>query len=118
MLDHYYFSITLSAQKMLADFAPAALDRLMSRIMLDCAMELLATAYHPGLRRFINPSGRARLPGALVEQDGNYGALHTMLKHGAVNYLNEPFGATIHDMPVWGYDFPPGRVAIHSLQEK
>ena len=118
MLDHYYFSITLSAQKMLADFGPTALDRLMGRIMLDRSMELLATAYHPGLRRFINASGRARLPGVLVEQDGIYGALHTLSKQGAVNYLNEPFGATVHGMPVWGYDFPPGRVAIQSLQSK
>ena len=118
MLDHYYFSITLSAQKMLADFGPTALDRLMGRIMLDRSMELLATAYHPGLRQFINASGRARLPGVLVEQDGIYGALHTLSKQGAVNYLNEPFGATVHGMPVWGYDFPPGRVAIQSLQSK
>ena len=118
MLDHYYFSITLSAQKMLADFAPTALDQLMGRIILDRSMELLATAYHPGLRRFINASGRARLSGVLVEQDGIYGALHTISKQGAVNYLDEPFGATVHGMPVWGYDFPPGRVAIQSLQSK
>ena len=116
MLDHYYLSITLSAQKMLADFGPTALDRLMGRIMLDRSMELLTTAYHPGLRRFINASGRARLPGVLVEQDGIYGALHTLSKQGAVNYPNEPIGAIVHGMPAWGYDFPPGRVAIQSLQ--
>jgi hypothetical protein len=118
MLDHYYFSITLSAQKMFADFGPTALDRLMGRIVLDRSMELLATAYHPSLRRFINASGRARLSGVLVEQDGIYGALHTLSQQGAVNYVSEPFGATVHGMPVWGYDFPPGRVAIQSLQEK
>ena len=118
MLDHHYFSITLSAQKMIADFAPTALDRLMGRIMLDRSMELLATAYHPGLRRFISASGRARLSGVLVEQDGIYGALHTLSKQGAVNYLNEPMRSTVHGMPVWGYDFPPGRVAIQSLLSK
>ena len=118
MLDHYYFSITLSAQKMFADFAPTAFDRLMGRIMVDRSIELLATAYHPGLRRFINASGRARLSGVLVEQDGIYGVLHTLSKQGVVNYVSEPFNATVHGMPVWGYDFPPGRVAIQSLKEK
>jgi hypothetical protein len=118
MLDHYYFSITLSTQKMISDFGPTALDRLMGRIVLDRSMELLATAYHPSLRRFINASGRARLSGVLVEQDGIYGALHTLSQQGAVNYVSEPFRATVHGMPVWGYDFPPGRVAIQSLREK
>ena len=32
MLDHYYFSITLSAQKMFADFGPSATDRLMDYV--------------------------------------------------------------------------------------
>jgi hypothetical protein len=118
MLDHYYFSITLSDQKMIADFGPTAPDRLMGRIMLDKSIELLTTAYHPDLRRFVNASGRARLAGVLVEQDGIYGALHTLSKRGTVNYLNEPFAATVHGMPVWGYDFPPGRVAIQSLRKK
>jgi len=118
MLDHYYFSITLSVQKMLADFAPTALDRLMARTMLDRSIELLAAAYHPGLHRFINPSGRATLSGVLVTQEGINSVLHTLSKQGVVNYLNEPFNATVHGMPVWGHDFPPGRVAIQSLKEK
>jgi hypothetical protein len=118
MLDHYYFSITISAQKMFADFAPTALDRLMGRIMLDRSLELLTTAYHPDLRRFINASGRARLAGVLVEQDGIYGALHTMSNEGVNNYLSQPMNATLHGMPVWGYDFPPGRVAMQSLPSK
>ena len=32
-------------------------------------------------------SGRARISGVLVEQDGIYGALHTVSKEGVVNYL-------------------------------
>jgi len=118
LLDHYYFSITLSVQKMLADFGPTSLDRLMGRILVDRSIELLATSYHPSLRRFISASGRARLSGVLVEQDGIYGVLHTLSKKGAVNYVNKPFNMTVHGMPVWGYDFPPGRVAIQSLKEK
>ncbi|MDQ3814517.1 MAG: hypothetical protein M3347_11270 [Armatimonadota bacterium] len=118
MLDHYYFSITLSVQKIFADFGPTALDRLMGRIILDRSMELLATAYHPNLRRCINASGRARLPGVLVEQDGIYGALHTLSRQGTLNYLDQPKDAKAHGMPIWGYDFPPGRVAIQSLPQK
>ena len=116
MLDHYYLSITFSAQKMFADFAPSALDRLMGRILVDRTMEMLITVYHPKLRRFVASSGRARLPGVLVEQDGIYGALHTVSKAGVLNYLDKPSSAAVHGMPVWGTDFPPGRVAIQTLQ--
>ena len=70
VLDHYYLSITLSAQKMFADYGPTAFDRLAGRIMLERTMEMLASVYHPLLGRFVGPSGRARLPGVLVEQDG------------------------------------------------
>lgn len=117
MLDHYYLSITLSAQKMFADFAPTAIDRLMGRILVDRTMEMLTTAYHPRLRRFVSSSTRARMSGVLIEQDGIYGALHTVSKAGAVKYLDQPPPATVHGMPAWGYDFPPGRVAMQSLQQ-
>jgi hypothetical protein len=115
MLDHYYLSITLSAQKMFADFAPTAIDRLMGRILVDRTMEMLTSVYHPRLRRFVSSSTRARMSGVLIEQDGIYGALHTVSKAGAVKYLDQPLPATVHGMPAWGYDFPPGRVAMQSL---
>jgi hypothetical protein len=115
MLDHYYLSITFSAQKMFADFAPLPIDRLMGRILVDRTMEMLITVYHPALRRFVAASGRARLPGILVEQDGIYGALHTVSKAGVLNYVDKPASALAHGMPVWGGDFPPGRVALQTL---
>ncbi len=115
MLDPYYFSITLSAQKMFADFAPTPIDRLMGRILVDRTMEMLITAYHSRLRRFVSSAGRARVSGLLVEQDGIYGVLHTVSKDGAANYLDQPDTGTSHGMPVWGYDFPPGRVAMQAL---
>ncbi|MBS0520969.1 MAG: hypothetical protein JSR90_19870 [Proteobacteria bacterium] len=117
VLDHYYLSITLSGQKMFADFAPTPVDRLMGRILVDRTMEILTTLYHPQLRRFVSSSNRARLSGVLVEQDGIYGALHTVSKQGVVKYADRPFDAKVHGMPVWGYDFPPGRVAMQSLQQ-
>src|SRR5476649_1881425 len=115
LLDHYYLSITLSAQKMFADFGPTPVDRLMGRILVDRTMELLTSLYHSRLKRYVSSSGRARLSGVLVEQDGIYGALHTISKEGAVNYPDATPEVHVHGMPVWGYDFPPGRVAIQSL---
>lgn len=115
LLDHYYLSITLSAQKMFADFGPTPVDRLMGRILVDRTMELLTTLYHSRLKRFVSSSGRARLSGVLIEQDGIYGALHTLSKEGAVNYLDKASDDHVRGMPVWGYDFPPGRVAIQSF---
>lgn len=115
MLDHYYLSITLSAQKMFADFAPLPLDRLMGRILVDRTMEMLVSVHHPKLRRFVSSSGRARISGVLVEQDGIYGAVHASSAKGTANYLDKPANANVEGMPVWGYDFPPGRVAIQTL---
>ena len=115
MLDHYYLSITLSAQKMFADYAPLPIDRLMGRILVDRTMEMLISVHHPKLRRFVSSSGRARLSGVLVEQDGVYGAVHASSKNGSANYIDKPADAKADGMPVWGYDFPPGRAAIQSL---
>ncbi|HYD06847.1 MAG TPA: hypothetical protein VEC60_14025 [Reyranella sp.] len=117
MLDHYYVSITLSAQKMIADYAPTALDRLMGRIVLDRTMEMLVSCYQPRLRRFVSSSGRARLSGVLVEQDGIYGALHTLSREGTLIHRDAGPDGKAHGLPVWGYDFPPGRVAIQTLQQ-
>jgi len=117
MLDHYYVSITLSGQKMIADYGPTALDRLMGRIVLDRTMEMLITLYHSRLRRFVSCSGRARISGVLVEQDGIYGALHTLSKEGTLIHMQSPPDGTAQGLPVWGYDFPPGRVAIQTLQQ-
>jgi hypothetical protein len=118
ILDHYYLSITLSGQKMFADFAPTPVDRLIGRVLVDRTMEMLVTLYHSRLRRFVSSSGRARLSGVLVEQDGIYGALHTVSKDGAVKYADRSAkDGKVRGMPVWGYDFPPGRVAMQGLHE-
>jgi hypothetical protein len=116
-LDHYYLSITLSGQKMFADFAPTPVDRLMGRILVDRTMEMLVTLYHSRLRRFVSSSGRARIGGLLAEQDGVYGALHSVSKEGAVKYVDRTAirDSQVHGLPIWGYDFPPGRVAMQSI---
>jgi hypothetical protein len=116
MLDPYYLSITLSALKLFRDFAPTPLDRLMGRVLVDRTLELLVSVYHPALRRFVCSGSRVRLSGVLAEQDGIYGALHTVSKAGVVNHLDLTSKDTVHGMPAWGYDYPPGRVAMQSLQ--
>ncbi|HQS16814.1 MAG TPA: hypothetical protein PLV46_14700 [Reyranella sp.] len=115
MLDPYYLSITLSALKLFRDHAPTPLDRLMGRVLVDRTLELLISVYHPALRRFVCSGTRVRLSGVLAEQDGIYGALHTVSKAGVVNHLDTDPTGTVHGMPAWGYDFPPGRVAMQSL---
>jgi hypothetical protein len=115
MLDHYYLSITLSGQKMLADFAPTPIDRLMARVALDRSIDLLASSFHPNLKRIVAPSGRTNLQSVLVRQDGIYGALHAISKKGTLKYLDRPLGATVEGMSIWGDDFPPGRVAMQGL---
>ncbi len=104
ILDHYYLSITLSGQKMFADFAPTPVDRLMGRILVDRTMEMLVTLYHSRLRRFVSSSGRARLSGVLVEQDGIYGALHTVSKEGVIKYVDRSAlrENQIHGLAIWG----------------
>jgi hypothetical protein len=78
-------------------------------------MEMLITLYHPRLRRFVSSSNRARLAGVLVEQDGIYSALHTISRDGAVKYPGLKADSRVKGLNVWGYDFPPGRVAMQSL---
>ncbi len=115
MLDPYYLSITLSALKLFRDFGPTPLDRLMGRILVDRTLELLISVYHPALRRFVCSAGRARLAGIVVEQDGIYGALHTVSRAGTVNHLDRGAKDLVEGLPAWGHDFPAGRVAMQSL---
>ena len=91
MLDHYYLSITLSA--------PEDVRR------LRAAADRPADGPHPGRPHHgdadhasiirgcaaSSPRRGARgISGVLVEQDGIYGALHTVSKDGALNYSTSP----------------------------
>ena len=117
MLDHYYFSITLSAQKMFADYGPTQVDRLMGAIIRDRAVELLVSAYHPQVRRLIGASGRTRMSNVLgFEQEGGYSVLHTLSPAGVLFHADQPIDAKEHGMNLFGYDFPPGRVALQTRQ--
>ncbi|MHB9133361.1 MAG: hypothetical protein ACYDBB_20025 [Armatimonadota bacterium] len=109
-VDHYYFGLTLSDQKLFADFGPSHLDRMMGKIMLAKSVEELTSSYHPALRRFIASSSRTSTPEyLLVTQDALQHIMHSMSRSGALHDLHNtdvPAKA-----PVIGSDTPPGRVA-------
>ncbi|MFP4056703.1 MAG: hypothetical protein ACLF0G_07530 [Candidatus Brocadiia bacterium] len=113
-IDHYYYAITVSGQKMVADFGPTRLDRLMGQSMLAKSIDELATAYHPGLRRFISSSTRTAINFLLVTQDGLQHMVHTLSRNGALHDLDNPH--LPEGMPAVGREVPPRRVALQSLR--
>jgi hypothetical protein len=98
-IDHYYFPITVDAQKMVSDFGPEPLDRLMGQSCVAKSIEELTSSYHPGLRHFIYPSTRTSIPEYLLQtQGGLQMILHTLSRTG-----------TLHDI---GNTNLPGRMPV------
>jgi hypothetical protein len=111
-VDHYYFAVTVSGYKAIADFGPTPFDRLMGQSLLMKAMDELTCCYHPGLRRFIAGSSRTSLEYLLGKQDGLQYMLHTESPSGALTDVGEqkgPFGA-----PLWGQERDPLAVALQT----
>jgi hypothetical protein len=115
-IDHYYFAITLSDQKVVADFGPTLFDRLMSQGMLAKSLDELIAAYHPGLRRFIAGSSRTSLEYLLVKQDGLQYLLHTLSRAGTLHDVdNSEAKSLLPGMDnVIGEEAPPLRVAMQA----
>jgi hypothetical protein len=112
-IDHYYYAITLSDQKMFADFGPTHFDRLMGKSCLAKSMDELVSAYHPGLRHFISVSGRTSVPEYLLAtQDGLQYIMHSMSKSGALHDLTNPDMPA--KMPVLGHAFGPREAALQT----
>jgi hypothetical protein len=115
-IDHYYFAITLSDQKTVADFAPTLFDRLMSESMLAKSLDELIAAYHPGLRRFVAASTRTSLEYLLAKQDGLQYLLNTLSRAGTLHDIGNPKVKTL--LPglasVIGEEMPPLRAAIQA----
>lgn len=117
-IDHYYYSITISCQKVFADFAPTHFDRMMGTMITDRGIEMLASAYHPHLRRAIGPAARVLIANMLgFQQEGGYSVLHTLSPRGVLFHTDKSRNATQHGMRLYGGDFPPGRVAIQSIAQ-
>jgi hypothetical protein len=118
-IDHYYFAITLTAQKMIADMGPSAFDRLMGRSILLKSIDELAGAYHPGLRRLIAGASRTSMEHVLVTQDGLYHILHTLSREGVLRDLDAPLvkGQRVaNGLPVIGREVRPAHLARQTLQ--
>ncbi len=87
-IDHYYFPITVDAQKMVADFGPEPLDRLMGKSCIAKSIEELTSSYHPGLRHFIYPSTRTSIPEYVLQTQGGLQLiLHTLSRSGTLHDL-------------------------------
>ncbi|NQT89358.1 hypothetical protein HQ560_21495, partial [bacterium] len=112
-IDHYYFAITLTAQKMIADFGPTPFDRLMGRSILAKSVDELAGAYHPGLRRLIAGASRTSMEHLLVTQDGLYHILHTLSPKGVLRDLGSE---KVKGLPVIGKEVGPAHVGRQTLQ--
>ncbi len=113
-IDHYYLSITLTAQKMIADFGPTQFDRMLGRSILLKTVDELAGSYHPGLHRFISGSSRTSPNHILVSQDGVYHILHSLSRRGVLRDLDNkdlPAG-----MPAIGQEVKPAHIARQTLQ--
>jgi hypothetical protein len=112
-IDHYYFSHSLAAQKVFADFGPTVEDRLMGQAILAKSIGEIASCFHPRLKRFTSSSSRTGIAYTLALQDGLNHVLHTVMPEGA---LTDAGTATVGDgVPVIGHDFPPGLVGTLTL---
>jgi len=110
-IDHYYFSITLSGQKMFADFGPTEFDRLMGQSILAKSVEELTSSYHPGLKRFLNTSGRTAMGFLFVTQGGLEHVVHTLSHNGTLHDVgNTDDAGLIH----YDYNAPAERIALQS----
>ncbi len=114
--DDYYFGVTLRAQKMVADYGPDPVDRLLGRSMLIKGMTLLADTYHPGLRRYITGASRTAPYLRFVTQDGLYNILHTLSQRGVLTDLGTPAAELPEGEKKFGYEFPPEQVARTAAQ--
>lgn len=116
-IDHYYFSESLTAQKVFADYGPTPADRMMGQSIMTKGVEELASAYHPNLRRMVSSSGRTGIAYVLGIQDGLQHILHTLSPSGAETDLGVAAitAPNVENMPATGHNFTPGMAASQTL---
>jgi hypothetical protein len=117
-IDHYYYAITLSDQKVVADFGPTLFDRLMGQSALAKSMDETIAAYHPALRRLIAGSSRTSLEYLLAKQDGLQYLLHTLSRTGTLHDIgNLEVKKLLPGLEnVIGEEVPPLRVAMQATK--
>ena len=112
-IDHYYFSMSLIAQKLFADLGPTGYDRMLGRSLIAKGVSELSSLYHPHLRRFVSPSGRTGIAYLLAQQDGLQHVLHTLSPEGT---LTDTKRQEIGGLEVYGHDLLPGVVGQSALE--
>ena len=120
--DTYYQALTLCAACALKHHAENPLDSLSARIHSSRLLEMVISMYHPNLRRTAHPQGRGGLSLSLLYQDGPYNILHSLSRDGVLMHTEDldPAGfkgpaynwGRIYDIPIFGGEGPPGRVAM------
>jgi hypothetical protein len=108
-VDHYYLAVSLSAEKILADFGPTPVDRMMGLSTMTKTVDELFSCYHPALRRFICTSCRTSLEYPLITQDGLQYITHTLSRAGAVTDAGQKTGPA--GLPILGHETAPSFVA-------
>jgi hypothetical protein len=107
--DHYYLGLSLKNLKTFASFGPEHVDRLMGQITLQKSVDELADLYHPGLKRFITPSGRTVVSYLLATSEAPNYIIHTLSRKGAITDLG--VGTVGNNIPTAGHDTLPGEIA-------
>ena len=114
-IDHYYYSVTLATQIPFSIYSPLVEQQVMGESILAKNVGELCCNYHPTLKRFTSSATRTGVSYSLYTQDGVSSIMHTILPNGALTDLSS---TTIgNNLPVFGYDLPPGKVATLALQK-
>ncbi len=115
-IDHYYYSITLSGNKTVADFGPTQYDRVLGRSVVAYNLEELTAAWHPALKRFIAPSSRTSLEHMLVTTDGIQFIMHTLSKDGALFDFDQE-QTLVPGSKLIGHEVAPAIIALQAMPQ-
>ncbi|MHC4887308.1 MAG: hypothetical protein ACYTGH_19700, partial [Planctomycetota bacterium] len=125
-IDHYYWALTFSGNKLFPDFAREPEDQMAGWSIIAKGMNDLAGAYHPGLKKLLGPASRTYYQHVLGEMDGLYTLLHTVSPKGTLvdtdtgvqphlTMAKDKKGKKPPAKSAWGHDFPPALVAMQTL---
>ena len=112
-LDHYYYAVTVSGNKAVADFSGTPYDLLLGQSLMVKNMEELIGAYHPGLRSYISGASRTSLEYLIGKQDGLQYIMHTVSPSGALR--DRGVRTLPGNIPVIGSEVPPRVVAQQTI---
>lgn len=114
-IDHYYYSISMEAQKNLRDFSPTKYGKMLGQSSLEKSVEEISSLFHPKIKRFASPSSRTNASYLIATQDGLQGIIDSISKKDAYTDSNNTNGTitaeNANNMKILGHDFSPALVA-------